>query len=348
MSGGAGGGTGGSGECWQAKTILDLTNAKGAGAEYPAPTLSAKCEGGMLIVEGNGIPHYEFVQTTPNPLKANNHHYEIPLEPKVAAQPTAIPLLGTVGVAVNGAPFFGPNEAGQPADSAWGDPIYNGLMDPCLGHTAQEYHYHSLEVKCLNTDSLVDQPWMNADPPDNAKSPVVAWALDGFPVYGPRECADSACSTYVVMHSSYVQVADPKTNAWDAYEYQASNDPTGLDECNGHVGPDGDYHYHATATFPYILGCYKGTPGGGDPGTGGAGGAGAGGAGTGGAGGNMMGPQSCANEADCVDACPPGSKGCTCAPSPMGDVCTPTCTTAADCPMPPGMMLQCMNGLCVP
>ena len=36
--------------------------------------------------------------------------------------------------------------------------------------------------------------------------------------------------------------------------------PAYLDECNGHVGPSGDYHYHTTATFPYILGCYRGTP----------------------------------------------------------------------------------------
>ncbi len=33
-----------------------------------------------------------------------------------------------------------------------------------------------------------------------------------------------------------------------------------LDECNGQVGPEGDYHYHATETFPYILGCYNGAP----------------------------------------------------------------------------------------
>jgi hypothetical protein len=42
-----------------------------------------------------------------------------------------------------------------------------------------------------------------------------------------------------------------------------------LDECNGRFGPDGTYRYHATATFPYILGCYRGTAngagGGGEP-----------------------------------------------------------------------------------
>ena len=43
-------------------------------------------------------------------------------------------------------------------------------------------------------------------------------------------------------------------------------DSTDLDECNGHTTatpdfPDGIYHYHVTATFPYISGCYRGTPG---------------------------------------------------------------------------------------
>ena len=43
----------------------------------------------------------------------------------------------------------------MPADSAWGDPVYNGLMDACLGHTSQqEYHYHALLVKCLTEAGL--------------------------------------------------------------------------------------------------------------------------------------------------------------------------------------------------
>ena len=49
----------------------------------------------------------------------------------------------------------------------------------------------------------------------------------------------------------------------------------------GHTGGTGDYHYHATSSFPYILGCYAGTAGGG--GTGGDGG-GDGGGGRGGGG----------------------------------------------------------------
>lgn len=332
-----GGGTGGvASDCWQADTMLDLTNAPGAGDGYPKPELSAKCDGDSFIVDGNGIPHYTFVQTTPNPLQEVAEHYEIPRNPQIAAAATELPLLGTAGFAVNGQPFFGPNEAAQPADEAYGDPIYNGLMDACLGHTAQQYHYHSMDVKCLNTASLVPEPWMNPDPPAGEASPIIGWALDGFPIHGPLECTDAGCASVVEMKSSYVQVGDPKTNAWDAYQYQAKDDPAFLDECNGHTGPKGDYHYHVTAGFPYILGCYKGTPqGAGDMG-GGGGGAGGGG------------PQSCTTAADCQGACPPGTIGCTCADTPMGKACIPTCNTSADCPSMGGMMLQCQNGVCVP
>ena len=343
-SGGSGGtvetggdGTGGAADCWQAATMLDVSQAPGAGPGYAKPELSAKCEGGKLIVDGNGIPHYTFVQTTPNPLQEVAEHYEITLEPQVAAQTTALPLLGTAGFAVNGQPFFGPNEAAVPADEAYGDPIYNGLMDACLGHTAQQYHYHSMDVKCLNAASLVSEPWMNDDPPADEASPVIGWALDGFPIYGSLECTDAACATVVEMKSSYVQVGDPKSNAWDAYEYKANDNPAFLDECNGHTGPRGDYHYHVTSGFPYILGCYRGTPG-----------AGVGMEGGGGQGGGGMGPQSCMAEADCQGACPPGSQGCTCADSPMGMICVPTCTTAADCPDLPGMTFQCNGGICTP
>jgi hypothetical protein len=58
-----------------------------------------------------------------------------------------------------------------------------------------------------------------------------------------------------------------------AFQSVGGDDPNILDPCNGRVGPDGVYRYHATTTFPYVLGCYRGTPsdsaGAGDPGGGG-------------------------------------------------------------------------------
>lgn len=338
--GGLGGSGGGSSACWQAETLLDVSKAPGAGGNYAKPTLSGACTATHFVVDTNGMPTYNFVPITPNPLVVSNQHYEITLDPQMAAAKTDIPLLGTVAFAVNGLPIFGPNEGAMPAAEAYGDPIYNGIMDPCLGHTADRYHYHSLLEQCLIASGLVSEPWTNAAPDGSKASPILGWALDGFPIFGSRECADEACSSIVSVKSGYAQTGNPKTNAWDAYTWSDHpGDNTFLDECNGHTGPDGKYHYHVTDKFPYVLGCYRGTPNGAGMGMPGGDG-----------GGGMMGPKSCASPADCaITDCPPGSKGCTCGQTPMGSLCIPTCTTNADCPMGPmGMQLNCNNGQCGP
>jgi len=52
--------------------------------------------------------------------------------------------------------------------------------------------------------------------------------------------------------------------AWCTHQYvdrslHAGGDFVYLDRCNGYDGPDG-YAYHATASFPYLQGCYRGVP----------------------------------------------------------------------------------------
>ncbi|MCP4804536.1 MAG: YHYH protein [Proteobacteria bacterium] len=90
--------------------------------------------------------------------------------------------------------------------------------------------------------------------PDAYGDPVIAWSLDGFPIYGPRGCADADCTEIVEYESGWETTGDPTTYAWDNHEYVGGE----LDPCNGHTGPEGDYHYHATSAFPYVLGCYAG------------------------------------------------------------------------------------------
>ncbi|MEC9072879.1 MAG: hypothetical protein VX938_10885, partial [Myxococcota bacterium] len=76
----------------------------GPGAEYPAPSLEVTCEGGMMTVVSNGLPHYTYVPLTPNGLEAQEFEWTISLDPKVADETSAIPLLGTIGFGVSGAP----------------------------------------------------------------------------------------------------------------------------------------------------------------------------------------------------------------------------------------------------
>ena len=176
--------------------------------------------------------------------------------------------------------------------------------------------------------------------PEDAASPIIGYAMDGFPIYGPRGCLDAACSEVVTFKSGWQQTGDPSTYAWDNHAYVGGDAPELLDACNGRVGPDGTYRYHVTETFPYIIGCYAGTPLAGATGTGAPEGDPA--QGTGGPGGA---PASCTSDADCGAACPADAMGCTCDDGPMGQICVPACEDTSDCPTG----LTCMpNGICVP
>jgi len=60
-----------------------------------------------------------------------------------------------------------------------------------------------------------------------------------------------------------VGAGNPVAVALDGYAIYGYNDPNGkpptdLDWLNGHKGPDGTYHYHATKTFPYLNGGFYG------------------------------------------------------------------------------------------
>ena len=230
--------------------FLDISKFAGAGEGHPAPRLEVKCEDDALVIRSNAIPHYRFVPITPNPLVPLERDYRLPLRPKLAEEPGPLPLLGPSGVAINGIPLFGPNEGPAPYPG-YGDPIYNDIMDDCMGHTARQYHYHALVEACLEAGSRKGGP-----------SPILAFAADGFPVYGPFGCNDADCSEVIEFKSGWDRVADPRHDAWDAYRFTTKEGAAYLDRCNGHSGDDhgGAYHYHATAAWPYIMGCYSGTP----------------------------------------------------------------------------------------
>jgi hypothetical protein len=316
-------------ECPEAATFMDLSAYAGAaGAAYDDPQVSATCTETTMTVVSNGIPNYTFVQITPNALGSQNYEFLIPRNPAVADATSEIALLGPIGVAVNGIPLYGPNEAAQP--DPYGDPVYNDILDFCLGHTAPQgvYHYHATLVQCLS-DLGVDN-----EPDTNVPSPIIGWAFDGFPIYGPLGCTDADCTEVVEFQSGWNQIGDPTTYAWDNHEFVARpGDATYLDECNGRIGPEGDYRYHATATFPYILGCFSGTEGGDGGGDG--------------PGGNGGGPPLCESDADCVDACPQAELGCSCIETPNGDSrCIANCESDDDCPG--NLTCNLDGGFCVP
>lgn len=223
-------------------TILDVSDYVQT-QNYPNPELSVRCEDDVMIVESNGIINYEFVAITPNALEAQDFVWRIPLNPEFADQPSGIPLLSSIGIAVNGLPIFGPNEA---PNMDYGDPFLDQILDFCNGHTAPGgvYHYHA-RPECLYED-------MEGNP-----ALILGWSFDGYPILAPYVCEDAECEEVVEVQSSYQRTQDVR-NAWEAHEYvEGSGD---LDICNGMTLPDGNYAYFATDSFPYFMGCYMGTP----------------------------------------------------------------------------------------
>ena len=278
-----------------ADDFLDVSGASGPDYGGLMPSLGASCGTSTVTVQSNGIPTYQFIALTPNGLQAKSYVFTFPRYPQVAPTTTTVPLLGTVGVSVAGMPIFGVSEGPQPASDAYGNPIAAAILDECGTHSAQQgtFHNHALQVKCLTQAAVSkSQPWNDPDPSPDEPSPVVGYAFDGFPIHGPYECSDANCTsvremksgwddtgheagtegctssaacssgycTAVMIDGAETTACVPKTCVWSHNAYVAKASSDYLDECNGHVGPNGGYHYHTTATFPYILSCYRGTP----------------------------------------------------------------------------------------
>ena len=130
--------------------------------------------------------------------------WSIPLNPELASAPLSLQnslMKGAVAIAANGIPIFNPlNNRGE-------DAYLVGELDNYGGHSgrADDYHYH---IGPLHLE-------------DTTKVLPIAFALDGYAIYGSKEPDGSAMET--------------------------------LDQYNGHTGNDSVYHYHAVETYPYIM-----------------------------------------------------------------------------------------------
>lgn len=182
-------------------------------------------DGEHLIMESQGYPNHPTAifpnGGNPNSIRVQRFTFRLPLQPKLAEKITRLPM-GPIGAALNGVVFFNPFEQeGMNAVEGYSEV----WLDSCCGHPQQTgvYHYHKYP-------SCVKSPFS-----DDGKqhSPIIGFAFDGFPVYGPYEASE--------------------TLAKDLTDTQA------LDACNGHSDKERGYHYHATpGRFPYILGGYAG------------------------------------------------------------------------------------------
>lgn len=157
-------------------------------------------------------------QKNPNAIAEKTYVFKIPINPKVASTHAATPL-GAIGVSLNGVPFY--NQYAGPNQPLTGEIV---SFDRYWGHPTptSAYHYH-VEPLYLTTVKA-------------AKSALMGFLLDGFPVYGPEENG-------ALIDNSKLDIYHGHTSATTDY-------------------PSGIYHYHITSTDPYINGSgYYGTPG---------------------------------------------------------------------------------------
>jgi len=179
----------------------------------------------FLIMESQGYPNHPTAvypnSGNPNSIRVQKFTFRLPLEPKLADQITRLPM-GPIGSALNGVVFFNPFEMeGMNAVEGYSEV----WLDSCCGHPQQTgvYHYHKYPT-CVRSPFKDD---------GQQHSPIIGFAFDGFPIYGPYET--------------------PEVMAKDLTGVKA------LDACNGHSDDLRGYHYHATpGRFPYILGGYAG------------------------------------------------------------------------------------------
>ena len=207
-----------------------------------APFVKTRADERWLYVESDGLPHAPLAsmmmvgitawqQQVPLPQKYQGANaWQIPLKPELADKPISgrdALMRGAVALAANGIPIFNAlNNRGV-------DSFSIGELDEFGGHCgrADDYHYHAAPLAIA---SIV------------GKGQPIAYALDGFPIYGLFDPAaklgeDLACPC-------------------------GSHDK--LDELNGHFcelpkgegfgGGTRSYHYHASKAYPYINGGMKG------------------------------------------------------------------------------------------
>ncbi|GDY19780.1 hypothetical protein LBMAG56_11250 [Verrucomicrobiota bacterium] len=183
-----------------------------------APKVKTRADANFLFVESDGLPAHNMMvgitawqQQVPLPHDYSGHNaWRLPLRPVPAKNPVSIKnrfLRGAIALAANGIPIFNPqNNRGEISQEI-------GELDQWGGHCgrADDYHYHAAP---FHLQSVL------------GKNLPIAYALDGYPIYGLTEPDGSA--------------------------------PTQLDRFNGHDVAGLGYHYHGSTKYPYVNGGFHG------------------------------------------------------------------------------------------
>lgn len=219
---------------WLRQGYLDRAGKQVEQDRFVADNVTVSFTEKHLVIKSKNLPNHptavfpdrwRLLDGNPNYIQEQNFTWYIPLDPKenpkhvamdAQNQNRALPG-GPIGVAVNGIMFHNPFDEHVYQDAVW-------RLDRCCGHPSplQRYHYHKYPV-CLYT------PWSDEG---KEHSPLIGFAFDGFPVYGPYESAGELAK-------------ESKHNPLNAF--------------NGHFDEQRGWHYHVTpGKYPHLIGGFWG------------------------------------------------------------------------------------------
>ena len=217
---------------WIGKTTWNsTTKIHVRGTVHWHSTFKERVVGARRLLTGNGLPisptgTFPIASTDPayaydrNPNSIEPYSLSVSLPANPKLAASPTCVGGTIGVSTLGIPLY------SAFDAVGRDALAHELQDACGGHpqVSGQYHFHGLSP-CWQ-DSVLSR-----------RTHLIGWALDGFGIYIEYDSKGRMLST------------------------------SDLDACHGRtsvVDWDGRmvrmYHYDATLDFPYLVGCYRGTP----------------------------------------------------------------------------------------
>lgn len=234
-------------------------------------------------------PMYDWsTQSTPNSAEKEGAAVSVPLQVKLCNEPISIgldtesPDMGEVGVTLEGVYMYTPVDAEYKSSDSYAIgrnavKFEGTTVGTCGSHAtpfgALHYHAHpgidpnnnggcklkcdkSNSYKCNFNGNLCEEIIKKGEKPcfDFTRG-TSAWftkSKQGQSVFGKGFSKAKEHSLLLGFVKDGIPI----------YGFLNSDgeEPTDLDKCNGHTSDLGFYHYHATRTFPYLIGCYKGVP----------------------------------------------------------------------------------------
>ncbi len=269
--------------------VTDIQRAIGLSGDISISMSASEC-----IVQANDIPNHDFNDAQANfasNVSEQDSNYVLNSQPQKAQNSTGLDLGVTNAVMLNGVVIdllaaacygVGNEPLGQEKigcgqdqiDNPWRyDPmsaLNNFGTDEHNAHVQPDgtYHYHGSPMAMYDLDCEAT----------GEASPVIGFAADGFPVFGPcfqdplSSLVRKAESSFVLKNSGGTRqavsgyttpaagVGGIASSSYDGQfrgDYEFLSGQGDLDECNG-MTIDGQYGYYITDNYPWVLNCYQG------------------------------------------------------------------------------------------